>query len=663
MARQPRKAASAVPTHRDFRHSEPATGTPEVGLEDEFLRRHPRRAPGQYARDSALPPELEFDPDNPARARGESLIARILNATSLEDARAAAEELRRLSRPFLGWHGKNERPTLDVPTQPLFVHERLSTRAVFETLRGHRKPVQMDLFGDPQRPLSEQLRAYEFRDKWVNRMILGDSLLVMQSLKEYQGLGGQVQMVYMDPPYGVKFGSNFQPFVRKRDVKHNDDADLSREPETVQAYRDTWELGLHSYLGYLRDRLMLCREMLHPSGSIFVQISDENVHHVREVMDEVFGEENFVNLITVKKTSSASSDLLPTVSDYLLWYARDLRTLKYRQIYFTKAAGGVGASQYTWVESENGDRRSLKSNEDPNDLMGKARLFCHDNLTSQRPPGDFPVQFDGRVFRPNKGYWKTGMEGMERLKAAKRLMAVGNTLRYVRFLGDFPVFPLTNFWEDTVTSGFSDPKLYAVQTNTRIIERCILMTTDPGDLVLDPTCGSGTTAYVAEQWGRRWITMDVSRVPLALARQRLLTATFPYYQLMDEERGPAGGFVYPAEAEPPRRGGRRPGAARHPGKHRQQRAAGNRHPGGPARGQRPLRPRDGAVHRRGDDGAGAGPERAAGGAGRGRPADRGTAVPRPDGQPGAASAGQRKAPADADPAAPRRRPAGGRGGR
>ena len=266
-----------------------------------------RRAPGQYARDSALPPELEFDPDNPARGRGEALIARILNATTLEDAKAAAEELRRLSRPFLGWHGKNEQPTLDVPTQPLFVHERLSTRAVFETLRGHRKPVQMDLFGDPQRPLTEQLRAYEFRDKWVNRMILGDSLLVMQSLKEYQGLGGQVQMVYFDPPYGVKFGSNFQPFVRKRDVKHNDDADLSREPETVQAYRDTWELGLHSYLGYLRDRLMLCREMLHPSGSIFVQISDENVHHVREVMDEVFGEENFVRVIQFKKTGGQSS--------------------------------------------------------------------------------------------------------------------------------------------------------------------------------------------------------------------------------------------------------------------------------------------------------------------------------------------------------------------
>ena len=399
MARQRRNAAA--PVHRDFRHAEQTPGTPEVGLEDEFLRRHPRRAPGQYARDSALPPELEFDPDNPARARGEAIIARILNATSLDDAKAAAEELRRLSRPFLGWHGKNEQPTLDVPTQPLFVHERLSTRAVFETLRGHRKPVQMDLFGDPQRPLSEQLRAYEFRDKWVNRMILGDSLLVMQSLKEYQGLGGQVQMVYMDPPYGVKFGSNFQPFVRKRDVKNNDDADMTREPEMVKAYRDTWELGLHSYLGYLRDRLMLCREMLHPSGSIFVQISDENVHHVREVMDEVFGVENFCSIIAYAKTTTTTGRLMPNTADYILWYSKDNAVVKYRDLYEEKAVGGAGAGNYNQLQLPDGARRPMTREEkaDPSCIPIGARPYRIDNLTSPRVrearTGYYPIEFEG----------------------------------------------------------------------------------------------------------------------------------------------------------------------------------------------------------------------------------------------------------------------------
>jgi adenine-specific DNA-methyltransferase len=312
----------------------------------------------------------------------------------------------------------------------------------------------------------------------------------------------------------------------------------------VKAYRDTWELGLHSYLTYMRDRLLLARELLSPTGSIFVQISDENLHHVKELMDEVFGAENAVVVVTVKKTSGASSELLPSVSDYLLWYARDVERVKYRQLYTPKVAGGLGSEQYTWVEEKDGSRRRLPGDEPLEDVLDRGRLFRMDNLTSQRPPGDFPVDVEGRTFRPAKGYWKTGPEGMDRLRAARRLMAAGNTLCYVRYISDFPVFPLTNLWDDTVTSGFGDPKIYAVQTNTRIVARATLMTTDPGDLVLDPTCGSGTTAYVAEHWGRRWITIDTSRVPLALARQRLLTATFPYYQLKDEKRGPIGGFVY-----------------------------------------------------------------------------------------------------------------------
>src|ERR1035437_9188952 len=274
---------------------------PDIGTQAQFKK---KKEPKKYRYDSSLSPAMEFDGQNPAREQGEALIRQIFEAKSLEKAKEAADKLRRISKPFLNWAGKAERLSFDVPTMPLFVHERLSTKAILETLRGHKIVDQFDLFGDPQHPIADQvLRAYEHRDKWVNRMILGDSLVVMNSLLGYESLGGQVQMIYMDPPYGVKFGSNFQPFIRKRDVSHNDDADMTREPEMVQAYRDTWELGLHSYLTYLRDRLLLARELLAPSGSVFVQISDENLHHVREVMDEIFGAESLCAVIPFKKTS------------------------------------------------------------------------------------------------------------------------------------------------------------------------------------------------------------------------------------------------------------------------------------------------------------------------------------------------------------------------
>lgn len=458
--------------------------------------------------------------------------------------------------PQLVWSGKAERLSFDVPTLPLFVHERLSTEAILDTLGRHRKNEQeeLDLFGDPKRSITDQtLRAYEYRDEWVNRMILGDSLVVMNSLLEYEGMGGQVQMIYIDPPYGVKFGSNFQPFVRKRDVKNNDDADMTREPEMVQAYRDTWELGIHSYLTYLRDRLLLARELLTPSGSVFVQISDENLHHVREVMDEVFGDENFIAAVAFKKTSGAGSPslgttVLPSVADYLLWYAGDRSSVKYNRMYVEKSFGQDYLGAYTWLELADGTRRPMTSGErrDLATLPEGARIFRADNLTAQSgvEKTRFAVSFEGQEFRPPKGVWKTGESGMERLKARRRLILTGDTLKYVRFLDDFPVQALNNMWDDTVVAGFGDEKLYAVQTSAKVVQRCMLMTTDPGDLVLDPTCGSGTTAYVAEQWGRRWITIDTSRVPLALARQRLLTATYSWYDLKDERRGPAGGFVY-----------------------------------------------------------------------------------------------------------------------
>jgi adenine-specific DNA-methyltransferase len=532
--------AGKVATAEAYRHREAESLLrPEVGVQAQFKK---TKARAKYRYDSSLAPELNWDGQNPARERGEALIARILEAKSVDEAKSAAAELEALCKPFLNWAGKAERLSFDVPTLPLFIHERLSTKAIIETLKGHRRDPQMELelFADPQHSITDQvLRAYEHRDKWVNRMILGDSLVVMNSLLHFEGLGAQVQMIYMDPPYGVKFGSNFQPFVRKRDVGHNDDQDMTREPEMVKAYRDIWELGLHSYLTYMRDRLLLCRDVLAPSGSIFVQISDENLHRVRDVMDEVFGEANFVSVITFAKTTGFSGKVLSSVSDYLLWYARDIERVKYHQLYRPKEAGDEGATKYRPVQTISAI---------PTGRFLPERLATSSDLTSQGALEGSPQEFsfEGRNWTPPAGlHWKTTVSGLERLAAAGRIIVEGNSLRYVRFLDDFPIFPLSNIWGDVGgIQNRSEGKLYVVQTAALAIQRCMLMTTDPGDLVLDPTCGSGTTAYVAEQWGRRWITTDVSRVPLALARQRLLTATFPYYKLKDEARGPGAGFDY-----------------------------------------------------------------------------------------------------------------------
>ncbi len=518
---------------------------PEVGTQAQFRK---KKEPVTYRFDSSLDPAMSWDEGNAAREEGEALIREILDADTIEAAKAAAARLKAMSAPFLSWSGKAEQTEFDVPTLPLFIHERLSTQAVIETLRGHKKGFdQLDLFADPRHSIADQvLKAYEHRDKWVNRMILGDSLVVMNSLLHYEGMGGQVQMIYMDPPYGVKFGSNFQPFVRKRDVKHNDDDHMTYEPEMVQAYRDTWELGLHSYLSYMRDRLLLCREILSDSGSIFVQIGDENLHHIRELFDEIFGAENLCSVITFVKTTSATSEILSSTCDYLIWYAKNKSRMKYRQLYLEKVYGAEGASAYNRVQLADGARRALtkEEKENTNLVPSGSKIYRIDNLTSQRPPGDFPVNFNGKIYRPKRGYWKTGQDGMKRLIEANRLESTSGGVYYVRFYNDFPVYQLSNNWADTSIAGFASDKLYVVQTSPKVVQRCLLMTTDPGDLVLDPTCGSGTTAYVAEQWGRRWITTDVSRVPLALARQRLLTATFDYYELKDESMGPAGGFVY-----------------------------------------------------------------------------------------------------------------------
>ncbi|WP_420634483.1 site-specific DNA-methyltransferase [Candidatus Palauibacter sp.] len=454
--------------------------------------------------------------------------------------------------PTLEWTGKAERLSFDVPTLPLFIHERLSTSAILETLKGHKRDQQtdmFDLFGESGLPIHERLlKAYEHRNGWVNRLILGDSLVVMNSLLHYEGLGGQVQTIYMDPPYAVKFGSNFQPFVRKRDVAHGRDEHMVREPEMVQAYRDTWELGIHSFLTYLRDRLLLARDMLHPSGSIFVQMSDTNLHHVREVMDEVFGPECFVSQISFQTTSGFQTRTLATLGDFLLWYARDPERLKVRKL-FEEQPVVLGEGNARWVLLPDGSYRGVTAAERRGEapVPEDARLYKPDNLQSQgaaREPQ--PFTFEGKVYNPGaNSHWKPNYPaGMERLAAAGRIHVAANSIQYRRFASDFPYKERGNLWTDTLTGSFTGEKTYVVQTNPKVVERCLLMTSDPGDLVFDPTCGSGTTAWCAEKWGRRWITCDTSRVPIALARQRLLTGTFDYHRLKEPDRGPAGGFEY-----------------------------------------------------------------------------------------------------------------------
>ncbi|MCA1709187.1 MAG: site-specific DNA-methyltransferase, partial [Actinobacteria bacterium] len=378
---------------------------------------------------------------------------------------------------------------------------------------------------------------YRHEANWSNRMILGDSLQVMASLEGRERLRGKVQMIYLDPPYGIKFGSNWQVSARKRDVKDGKLEDVAREVEQIKAFRDTWELGIHSYLTYLRDRLLVARDLLSESGSIFVQIGDENVHLVRSLLDEVFGSENFQAQIGFVKTSGLYTEGLKAQLDYILWYSKDATSAKYRQLFTSKDFGGTGGGQYTWIEEPDGTRRRLGKGEMPppnGDLFAAADASA--NLTT--PHLALAFELDGQIFSPAVNtQWKTTAEGMRRLATAGRLMGIGKSLRYLRFLRDFPVNVMSALWTDTGVSGFAESKVYVVQTNTRVVERCMLMSTDPGDLVLDPTCGSGTTAYVAEQWGRRWITIDTSRVALALARQRLMGARFPYYLLRDSAEG------------------------------------------------------------------------------------------------------------------------------
>lgn len=445
--------------------------------------------------------------------------------------------------PQLVWAGKAEHTNFEVPTVSLHTHEKVSAPAILNTLKNGKWANQLNLFGDPDLPLQEAVKFYEHDINWVNRMILGDSLVVMNSLLEREMMRGQVQMIYIDPPYGVKFNSNFQPFVNKRDVKDRKDEDLTREPEQIKAYRDTWELGIHSYLTYLRDRLLLAKELLNETGSCFVQISDENVHHVRELMDEIFEPKNFIVEFYFRTRSQAASGLVSPVGDLIVWYAKDKTQVKFNKLFIDKPIGKD--TGYTWVELADGSRRkmTLEEKENPYLLPKDSKVFFGATvLSSGAAQNSFTVNFKGREYQAGRSHhWKTTELGMKKLIEQKRIIAPGNLLNFVQYHNDFAFMELSNIWDDTHGEG---EKNYVVQTSVKPIQRCILMTTNPGDLVLDPTCGSGVTAFAAEQWGRRWITIDTSRVALALARQRLLTAKYPYYKLAYQEQGVGAGFVY-----------------------------------------------------------------------------------------------------------------------
>ena len=464
--------------------------------------------------------------------------------------------------PQLVWRGKDEQDSADLVTDapPIYIQEKINPQVLIENLRKTSRAdalePELTLF-DTFDGLSELdlVDFYKHEANWSNRMILGDSQQVMASLAERELLRGKVQMIYVDPPYGIKFGSNWQVSTRKRAVKDGNLEDAAREAEQIKAFRDTWELGIHSYLSYLRDRLIVARDLLTESGSVFVQIGDENAHLVRNLLDEVLGPENFVSQVAFRTTTGKGSGLLDSTYDMVLWYARDLDRIKYRPLF--EARRTDDDVNLRFIEEADGSRRSLTAAE----MSDRARIDpdCHvfsaNPLTSQRPAQGEDLRsfrWDAHVFRPGAGgTFKTNLAGMNKLNDARRLFAIGNTLRFVRYFDDFPVQPRNNIWDDTRQSGFGDGKIYVVQTGVRVIERCMLMCTDPGDLVLDPTCGSGTTAYVAEQWGRRWITIDTSRVALALARQRLMGAKLPYYLLADSVDGRAKEQGLSAKALPP----------------------------------------------------------------------------------------------------------------
>jgi adenine-specific DNA-methyltransferase len=448
--------------------------------------------------------------------------------------------------PQLQWAGKAERTSFEVPTASLHIHERIDPRRIVDTVRKQEDTPQLSLFEAEKKPLREAIEFYKHKENWSNRLIAGDSLVIMNSLLEKEAMSGKVQMVYFDPPYGIKYGSNFQPFVNKREVKDGKDEDLSSEPEMLKAFRDTWELGIHSYLSYIKDRVLLGRELLSDSGTFYMQISDENLHHVREIMDEIFGVQNFLSIIAFKKGLGYSETFIPSVYDYLVVYAKDKTKNKYRKPYIFDDSENF--MTFSWIELSDGTRRRLSSIDfKDGKLITEGKLFQTSTLMSKgSATKSQDYEMDGKKYYPSVGaHWKTTCpEGLDKLKNSNRLIAVKDTLAFVRYKDDFPYKIPTNVWDDTLQSTFSNDKIYVVQTNVKVVQRCLLMSTDPGDLVLDITCGSGTTAFVAEKWGRRWMTCDTSRIALTLAKQRLMTSTFNYFELAYPIEGVGSGFKY-----------------------------------------------------------------------------------------------------------------------
>lgn len=586
-----------------YRHADKRKNNPEVGLVNEA--RDPQQPRQSWAYNPHLDPVLKFDS---SRAELENLVIDALSSGLAHDVqqrdevlawlnhalagsdeaamrevitnlrerlvkqkterpeRKALEEIQRRGAPYLQWAGKAERTSFEVDTVSLHVHERIDPMSILSAVRKggpgekNAKPAdeaklrQASLFEAPfeNLPLRDAVDFYRHDKGWANRLVSGDSLQVMNSLLVKEGMAGQVQMVYIDPPYGIKYGSNFQPFVGKRDVKDKSDADLTQEPEMIKAFRDTWELGIHSYMSYLRDRLVLARDLLSEQGSVFVQISVDNLDLVKILVAEVFGRENVVSVIAFQTTTGASSisgstNVLADVNDYLVWAARDKSKIKYRQLYNEKAYGEDGASQYVWIENpETGQLERISATHDLDTLIAKGWEICStQDLTSASGVDTtrYPLSLHGEIFTPHPRVWRTSESGMRRVVAARRVLKRGANLWFKSKITDFAARPLNSVWTDTGNSFMVD-KTYVVQTNPKVIERCILMTTDAGDLVLDPTCGSGTTALVAEKFGRRWVTCDTSRVAVTLAKQRLMTASFDYYELAYPQEGLKGGFIY-----------------------------------------------------------------------------------------------------------------------
>ena len=446
--------------------------------------------------------------------------------------------------PQLQWAGKAEHTSFDVPTVSLHVHERIDPRRIIETVKKEEEaPTQMSLFEEQKKPLREAIEFYKHKENWSNRLIAGDSLLVMNSLLEKEGMGGKVQMVFFDPPYGITYGSNFQPFVNKRDVKDGNDNDLTSEPEMLKAFRDTWELGIHSFLTYLRDRVYLAHQLLNNSGSIFIQISDENLHFVRNIMDEIFGPENFMSVISFQTKIPLGTKHLANLNDYLVWYAKDKSQIKFTKIFKERELN----ESYGYIELENKTVRRFNYENDKDLLKNKKnRVFRILDLVSsgQTETCIFDFEFEGEIIKaPSSGRsWKTTKDGIQNLIKKNRLVKYGQAFGYKLYFDDYPVSELHNTWNDTVNSFLK--REYVVQTNPLVVQRCMMMTTEPGDLVFDPTCGSGTTAFVAEDFGRRWMTCDTSRVSLTIAKKRLMTSNFNFYELAYPNEGIGSGLKY-----------------------------------------------------------------------------------------------------------------------